>query len=299
MVCVWFCKDHIISAVGQSTFRLHQWRGGMNLSGIEDILDLLQKTIKIVLQFGIGVGALIIIIYTSRAGYYPTGLTAGDALLFVAATLGFWFSYSMVVFILFCTAVTLSPLWRMLLALFIRLCKLVGKGECQVEGVRFPPLTADGIVCVPIGFLGIAFIALSLSKGVDLFIGLLGSVVMMALGYSFMNVDNPSAGSGGGANPKRKARPFMLFMIYFSPLLVGGFQGGLLDQSMRLIGVRNESAVVKFKRGYQNFVQSELGEKRATYKAIVIFHGLGTSSVLEISGKRFVVPNNSYFLRYE
>lgn len=138
-------------------------------------------------------------------------------------------------------------------------------------------------------------------KSIDLFVGLISSVGLMALCYLFLTSTNSDeSDSEETKESKRKIRLVFMFSIYLIPLVVGRFQSNTLDQTMRLIGVRNENAVVKFKDDYKSFVESELGEKKqSTYKAIVLFHGFGTSSVLEISGKRFVVPNDDYFLRYE
>ena len=81
----------------------------MQIENIDKQLDLISKIIKIALQLGVGIGALIILIYSGRVGYYPTGLTIGDGLLFIAVALSFGFSYSIVVFFLFCTAIALTP----------------------------------------------------------------------------------------------------------------------------------------------------------------------------------------------
>ncbi|OOE69362.1 hypothetical protein BZG20_00015 [Salinivibrio sp. IB868] len=64
---------------------------------------------------------------------------------------------------------------------------------------------------------------------------------------------------------------------------------------MRLIGIRNDHAIVKFVDGYAHFVESNV-EKRESglYPSKVIFSGLGTTSVIEIDGVRFVVPNEKY-----
>jgi hypothetical protein len=113
-------------------------------------------------------------------------------------------------------------------------------------------------------------------------------------------MNNNESDSEENIKSKRKVRLVFMLSIYLIPLVVGRFQSNVLDQTMRLIGVRNENAVVQFKDGYKKFVESELDKrKQSTYKATVLFHGFGTSSVLEISGKRFVVPNDDYFLRYE
>ncbi len=69
---------------------------------------------------------------------------------------------------------------------------------------------------------------------------------------------------------------------------------------MRLIGIRNESAIVQFHKDYEPFVELALKKKdKDTFEVKVLFNGFGTNSVLEIGGKRFVVPNDQYRLLYE
>lgn len=269
----------------------------MQLEEVEKQLDLIQKIITIALQFGVGIGAIIILIYSCKVGYYPSGLTVGDGLFFIAVALSFGFSYSIVAFFLFCTAIVLTPLWRFLQ----KICLKITKKSRQAENLKFPPLTSDQIGIAIIGVIGIVFIIISIFKSIDLFIGLIISVGLMAFCYLLLtSMSNDESDSEEKKNSKRKVRFVFIFSIYLIPLVVGRFQSNVLDQTMRLIGVRNENAVVQFKDDYKNFVASELGEKiHATYKATVLFHGFGTSSVLEISGKRFVVPNKDYFLRYE
>ena len=98
----------------------------------------------------------------------------------------------------------------------------------------------------------------------------------------------------------RKAKLFLMAAIYLVPLFVGRFQGNVIDQSMRLIGVRKESVTVLFQDDYKKFVDSSLNTKDKTlYEADIIFSAFGVTSVLQIEGRKFVVPNEKYFVNYE
>lgn len=52
-----------------------------------------------------------------------------------------------------------------------------------------------------------------------------------------------------------------MLAIYLTPLFVGQFQSNILDQSMHIIGVRNESAIVQFKEEYKSIVDLSLNRK--------------------------------------
>ncbi|AKX54624.1 hypothetical protein AKN90_02075 [Thiopseudomonas alkaliphila] len=277
----------------------------MQLEDIEKQLELIPKVLKIALQFGIGIGALIILIYCGGIGYYPSGLTVGDGLLFVAVALSFGFSYSIVVFFLFCTAIVLTPFWRVLQVIFVHAHKLwlkINKRPGEAESLKFPPLTSDQLLGVAlIGIIGVIFILISFFKDFELFIGLVLSVILMAFCYLLLNsVSEKQEDTEVQKETKKKVKLAFILSIYLIPLVVGRFQGNVLDQTMRLIGVRTDNAVVQFQKDYKPFVESSLDTKdRNHYEAKVLFNGFGTSSVLEIEGKRFVVPNSQYFLRYD
>ncbi len=276
----------------------------MQFENIERQLDLIQKVLKILLQLGIGVGSLIILIYCGGIGYYPSGLTIGDGLIFIAVALSFGFSYSIVVFFLFCTAIVPTLFWRVVQLIFVHARKLWLKNKertNEANKLKFPPLTLELIGVAVIGIIGVVFIAISFSRDIGLFIGLVLSVALMAFFYLLLNsVRDNQEDSEQQRNKKKKVKLAFMLAIYLIPLVVGRFQSNVLDQTMRTIGVRAESAVVQFREDYKPFVDASLDkEGKDLYDARILFNGFGTSSVLEIEGIRFVVPNSQYFLRYD
>ncbi|TOQ02636.1 hypothetical protein CGH03_23250, partial [Vibrio parahaemolyticus] len=158
----------------------------VRMEEIEKQLDLVPKLIKISLQIGIGVGALIILVYCGGVGYYPSGLTIGDGLLFIAVALSFGFSYSILVLFLFCTAVALTPFWRIVQIIAVHIHRLwlkIRRQTRQEEQLAFPPLTADQFGIAVIGIVGSIFIIISFFNDIDLFIGLISSIALIALCY--------------------------------------------------------------------------------------------------------------------
>lgn len=274
-----------------------------NYQNLEKQLEIIPKILKVALQLGIGVGALIIIIYSGKVGYYPSGLTIGDGLLFIAVALSFGLSYSIVVLVLFCTAVLLTPFWRVGQYILLKTYKLwlkVKRSTHQPEEFKFPPLTSDNVGIAFIGFIGLLVISLSYNKDPDVFSGLAGSVLLIAVCYLLYNsLDASEDDTENQKRSKKKVQLIFVFAIYLIPIIVGKFQGSVLDQTMRLIGVRSDTAIVQFDKGYQSFVNDILKkESKKTYEVKILYNGLGSSSVIEINDKRFVVPNTKYSLAF-
>lgn len=276
----------------------------MQLESLEKQLDVLIQIIKISLQLSIGVGALIILIYCGGIGYYPSGLTAGDGLVFIAAALSFGFFYSIIVLFLFCTAIVLTPFWRvaqLIIARTYTLLSITKKRTRKEDDLQFPPLTSDQLGVTAIGLFGVVLIAISFLKDIELFVGLTASVALMALCYLLMiSMKKNQDDSEQQGNTNNRVKLAFALSIYLIPLVIGRFQGNVLEQTMRAIGARTDSAVVRFRDDYKDFVDASLGNNAVNlYEARILFNGFGTNSVIEIEGKRFVVPNSQYFLHYD
>jgi hypothetical protein len=274
-----------------------------NYQNLEKQLEIIPKILKVALQLGIGVGALIIIIYSGKVGYYPSGLTIGDGLLFIAVALSFGLSYSIVVLVLFCTAVLLTPFWRVGQVIILKIYKLwlkIIKSPHQPEEFKFPPVTSDNVGIAFIGFIGLLVMFLGYNKDPEVFWSLSISVLLIAVCYLLYNsLDTSEDDTESQKKSKKKVQLIFVFTIYLIPIVIGNFQGNVLDQTMRLIGVRSDAAIVQFDKDYQSFVNEILKSKsQKTYEAKILYSGLGSSSVIQINDKRFVVPNNKYSLAF-
>lgn len=274
-----------------------------NYQNLEKQLEIIPKILKVALQLGIGVGALIIIIYSGKVGYYPNGLTIGDGLLFIAVALSFGLSYSIVVLVLYGAAVLLTPLWQFGLFILLQIYKLwlkIKRSTLQPEVFKFPPLTTDNLGTTSVGFIGLVIIFRNYNNDPELFWGLMSSVLLIAVCYLLYNsLDTSEDDTESQKKSKKKVQLIFIFAIYLIPIVIGKFQGNVLNQTMRLIGVRSDSAIVQFDKDYQLFVNELLKEKsQKTYEAKILYNGLGSSSVIEINNKRFVVPNSKYSLAF-
>ncbi|MDB2705514.1 hypothetical protein N9Y67_03120 [Pseudomonadota bacterium] len=275
----------------------------IDYQNLEKQLEIIPKILKVALQLGIGIGALIIIIYSGKVGYYPNGLTIGDGLLFIAVAFSFGLSYSIVVLVLYCTVILLTPFWRVIQFIILQIYKLwlkIIRSTHQPDDFKFPPLTSDKVGLAFIGFIGLIIIALSYKNDPEIFWSLIASIFLMAFCYLLYNSLNISENdSEPQIKSIKKVQLIFVFAIYLIPIVIGKFQGNVLDQTMRLIGVRSDSAIVTFEKTYQPFVNELLKNKtKNTYEAKILYSGLGGSSVIEINEIRFVVPNTKYSLAY-
>lgn len=245
----------------------------MKLLAVGEQLDITSKIIKISLQLGAGIGALIIIIYTAKVGYYPSGLTIGDGLLFIAVALSFGLCYSMVVFMLYSTAFALTPVWR---AFHIREILLKLQAHTRIaRRFEYPPLTSEHIPAALMGLIGMILIILSYFESPEIFTGLIISVGWMALFFPFLtSIKSDENDSVEVQKLKQKERIIMAASLYIIPLIVGGFHANVLDASMSLVGIRSGSATVQFQKDYAEFVALTFKDDgRKTYEAKVLFNG--------------------------
>ncbi|MCG8669374.1 MAG: hypothetical protein MI867_08155 [Pseudomonadales bacterium] len=262
-----------------------------------ETIKILIERLKYVLQLSIAVGLFILFFYVLRVGHYPTGITIGDGLLFVAIALCFGFLYSIISGLLFCIVITLTPFIRAIQRAYFYIKRRTYHGEEKFDELpEIPKITLDEANYSVIGFFGLIFLAILAFNDLSLFIGLAFSVFLMAVIYWFRWV---SSRNNNGNEDSTKVWILHL-AIYFVPLFVGKFQGGLIDSTMSTTGVRNEKAHVLFLGDYKSFVKSTIGDSpNDIYKAKVLFQGVGSNSVIEIEGKRFVVPNSMYYMYYQ
>jgi len=260
----------------------------LSIEEVEKALDLIPKVLKIVFQFAIAVGTIIVILYAGRVGYYPSGLTFGDTLLFIAVAISFGFSYTLVVFILFCTSDVLLS--------FITSCLQIFNTNHKID-----VNTSLKVGILIFGIIGIALIIYSFFSNRETFFGLLVSVPLMSCFlYIYNTFRIEKLDTDEIKRDKSKMQIIFALLIYIIPLVVGKFQGSAIDQAMRLIGVRNDNATVQFDNDYQLFIEEITKTKdKKMYSVKILFQGLGSSNVLEYENIRLVVPSTSYRMAYE
>ncbi|MCE9662976.1 hypothetical protein LY622_05940 [Halomonas sp. M5N1S17] len=280
----------------------------MKLAEIETQLNMISKMLKVSLQLGMGIGLLIILIYSGGVGYYPSGLTVGDGILLIAVALVFGLVYSVVVLLLFCVSIiALRQLRKLGVPYFNKnwFYNKVRNIPREGEESKFLPLT-KGKLKKALRYNAVTIFALLalivMLKDLLSIKEVVSSVVLMTVFYLIWDsIDEFCEESEEKKKSKSKISVVFVLVIYLIPVInAAQFGGNLIANALSLIGVRNESATVQFKDDYRKFVESEVGqEDNRIYKASLLLHGLGANSVLEINKKRFVVPSSQYFIMYE
>lgn len=271
----------------------------MKLEELEKPVEVILSITKLAFQIGISLGVLVIIIYCGRIDYYPTGVTIGDSLLFMAAGLATSFTYALVVLALFSAGLALSPILRYLQKAVFCVENIVRRHKTgkMREFVRFPPLGGDKLGVVLIGCIMLYMIALKTAADFAVGFGLLGGALTMGFIYGLWHTEPPKT-VAGGKESERIVKIGLVIMVVLVPLIVTKLQGSILDQAMRLIGVRNEAVVVQISEKYAKFLESNgitpempITKDGAIYKqAAILFQGIGTNAVVEIGGVKLVLP---------
>lgn len=271
----------------------------MKLKELEKLLAVASMFAKVAVQVGISIGVLAIIIYCGRIDYYPTGVSIGDSLLFIAASLAASLTYALVVFGLFSTGIVLSPLLRYLQRSMIFLVNIVRRNKVEKvrEFLNFPPVGWDKFGIVAFGIFMLLIIAIKTATDFEVGFGLLVGALLMGLIYGLWNT-KPSKAFADTKVSERKIKIGLVIFAIFVPLIATKSQGRILDQTMRLIGVRNEEAVVQISEKYAKFLESSgvttespITKDGAIYKqAAILFQGIGTNAVIEIGGVKLILP---------
>jgi hypothetical protein len=107
----------------------------------------------------------------------------------------------------------------------------------------------------------------------------------------------------------RTMQPLGFVIFLAAPLLVGGVTGQFLDGVMRLVNVRNDTAVVHIKAPYIQYAKeygikgqaSAFGSDYARFdKSAILFNGFGKNVVVEMTNSdgpvSLVIPSESIFI---
>ncbi|QSV45300.1 hypothetical protein [Geobacter benzoatilyticus] len=215
------------------------------------------------------IGALLLLIYCSRIGFYPSGVTLGDTLLFVFFSLGFCFAYGILFYLLFCMGCLFTPFFRWVQKVFVhmkivRFFKKPLNPWPQVGILRWSDL---GVV-LPGGVMLLIVLLVGNNKN-EMALGLTGAAVMIFFWWTFilknfwimtdstLILTNNSAKTNKSPDLLvRYKRPVVWIMYLLIPLFVfRGMLGLTLDVAAKLIGIRSEHVSVQLAKERVQLVQ--------------------------------------------
>lgn len=276
----------------------------VNQEDLNKYLGTANLIARVALQVGIAVGVLITIIYSGSIGYYPAGLTIGDVLFFVAASLSFSFSYALVVFVLLSAGITLSPTLRWTQKLILSI-PMIRRKLCDDSNelfmINFPKIGWDEIPFVLFGLIVLSLIVSMYYRDFEKALGLTFAVFLMSILYGLWHTKpwNLSA-----KKTETKVKFGLAVLITLIPLAVTKSQGSILNQAMNLIGVRNENVVVQLSDEYIAFLvknniggASESDKHEGVYhNSKILFRGIGEYTVVEVEGFQLTIPNEEVLI---
>ena len=268
-------------------------------------ITFISSVVKLCVNANIVIGVLVTIIYCGIIDYYPSGLTIGDSLFFIAASLAFALTYTVMVLALLCAGITFSPVMRALQSIVMDCMNYmlkIRRKPAIIFKINFPVIRMDSFALVFIGLSMIALNVISYSKDFDKAFGLSGAIVAMAFLYGLWNT-----------KPRRKEyneksiRNFKIGLaaaIYLIPLIMFQLKGNYLNQSMSMIGVRIDSSIIQVSKKYKEFlVENGVKPDKTTttgegvYKDVmIVFRGIGTNVVVSVNGFSLVIPNKEIII---
>lgn len=275
-------------------------------------LERLSIAAKLMFQIGAAVGGILLLIYCGETGHYPVGATIADVLLLLAIAVASTALYSMFVTIFYGAGLALVPLVRMAMNPLLRSAH--AKRMANDDGHEKSPAKQIPKLDVSEWLLGFAGLLLSVwvalifwikepSALLRLFLYLL-LIAFLRAAYSVRKFD--------GRHSRRSNRDlFIMFgaVIFVFPLISGLTNPfNIIPSAVRLIGVRKESVTVFVSNSRAALIDAELGGNKPKEvfgdyhryeNANVIIRGIGTESVIEIAGRRWVIPNDQLVISYQ
>ena len=269
-----------------------------------EITDPIVSIVKLCIQISLAVGVIVVIAYCGVINYYPSGLTIGDSFFFVASSLAFAITYTVLVLGLFAAAVTLSPILRMVYSIVIWFinCKLKYQGKSSISSkINFPELKWDSLPMVFAGLLMLSIVAIASRLGSEVFTIVI-SILVISFFWGLFNT-KPIMKEYDEKKAK-KIKLIVVLMIYIAPFIIIETKSSFLNQAMKLIGVRIESSTVQISKKYKEFLKINgygadqlVNNGDGIYKNVtVLFRGIGTDIVVDIDGYNIAIPNKEIII---
>jgi len=253
------------------------------------------------MQFSAVAGILVTLIYCGTIGYFPTGLTLGDALFFVAASLSFVLMYSLISAAMLYAGISSSVFLRWLQPLIffvINKARRLARKPPLLIRVSFPILTFDYLMPALVGILVFLLNAIAYYRDIFKAASLTGAILLLGFFWGLFNT-KPRRKEYNFVKERRLKIGLAVFM-YCIPLLVIESKGSFLNLSMAMIGVRVESTSVQMDKKYTEFLKANkifpsqtnpLGE--GIYEDVtVLFRGVGSELSVKVDGFSLAIPSD-------
>ena len=243
---------------------------------------------KVGFQVSIFVGILITLLYCGRIGYYPSGLTLGDSIFFLGASLAFAFVHSAFVYFLYCTGIVISPALRVLQNIVFKISVRGNSNENNTKPwITFPELKSQHIMEILVGLL--FFIVILVVSSFDIEKGFFIFVSAIALGVVFGCWHTKPRIRDGNYKRGWQVKIILVAFSYSIPLFMAQLGGDFLNTTMTMIGVRSDGNNVLLTSRYESVLEyqnikpievTERGDK-IYENVLILFQGIGDKTVLK------------------
>jgi len=268
----------------------------MNIEIFEKPLPIITDLLKLTFYISTTVGFLITLIYCASIDYYPTGITIGDTIFFISATLGFSVLYILITYALHCAGVLISPALRLLQKTVITGRNYFAKQSHENTPIEFRKLRLDDSQTIIIGIIVLILLAILYFKNADKALGL--TLTIIAMGFLFglwntktkMELQDPPKTS--------QKRVFILISALIAPLLFSQSNKDMITQSMTMIGVRHGNVTISLSNTYEEFLRNNgIYGTHGVYEGVeILFRGIGNNVVLKIEDLKISVPSEEIII---
>lgn len=284
--------------------------------------ECVNKFLTVAFKVGVLVGGLAIFVYSWIIGYFPSGVTIGDGLLFILLATVLSMLIALFSFSFTSLGVVLWPLWKLVIKLLSKIFILINRvthKELQINSLpKIRKARAEHYSIAFIGLLFAGFLALQDWRSLMVVLVLLfSSSVMWSTIQENEEEANKQLKTDISTEQKeeifkrvKKGNSILLLSIVLMPLFIPGAPSMLVTGVMRTADVRVESATVHIKEPYSIYAEefgihgepSNFGASFLKFEnAQVLFKGIGSNTVLSLQLKdrdrvQIVVPNSSVHL---
>jgi len=284
---------------------------------IDTILGTIIKASTFAIGFSTFLGSLIFVLYCLHLDYFPSGVTAGDSLIFIVLAACFGVLYGLVVTCLLSVGVCITYCFNPLLKPLGFLCRKLPfsrPANASLEPFRF---VKPSIIHLMLFVFGIGLVLKFANQNWQLLFQLSSTILMISLAWTLHQnnelkrdaLSNEPETRANGLKLKKlnQLKYLLLGFIFVVPIVFGGIALNTLEGGMRLSNLQKRASYVLIQPPYSHFIPTgyKVTDPRyiepgyTTFKDInVMLTGIGQKTIIQFSlgkGKPlqpFEIPND-------
>jgi len=284
---------------------------------IDTSLSTIIKASTFAIGLGSFLGCFIFVIYCLHLNYFPTGVSAGDSLIFIIIAVCFGFFYCVITACLLSLGVCISYL---ILNPSLKLWRLIRQRLPLLDSTTTPlefEFVKPNVIHWMLSLFGIIFIGGFINQDKTISITLIPSVLLLSVLWTYLQENatkryvllNEPETRENCLNLMNLNRVKYLFSIciFIFPILFGGIAVNTLEGSMRFSNLQKGDSYILVKPPYSRFIPEDykvtdskyIEPGYTTFKNInVMLTGIGQKTIIQFSienGKplqSFEIPND-------